>query len=315
MVSQRAGPVPRQHGNAGARLIPPQTAKALESNAAISDTDWRQALNPPIYLVSILPGLGVPLLARFPVENAGGLLLATIAVVLLQHAINLFNDAADWRLGADVEKHDSWVRVHGERPRTAMLHGVVSLLAGGFLGLGLLWHQDQLWIMLIALPMVGLGYLYNAGSKPLSYTHLGEWVTGICYGPGVFGCLWLVAGLEPDVPMLAGMVAFGALAVALLLSHQPPQIETDRHAGKLSFAVRFGTTRTLFAARILFAVFVFSIGAAVAMAASIGVTFALAVLALVLLFSLSVSSVNPKRILIAASVFLAAGLSMVRFAG
>jgi 1,4-dihydroxy-2-naphthoate octaprenyltransferase len=101
----------------------------LESEAATSDTDWRQALNPPIYLVSILPGLGVPLLARFPVENAGGLLLATIAVVLLQHAINLFNDAADWRLGADVEKHDSWVRVHGQRPRTLLLHGLLGVLA------------------------------------------------------------------------------------------------------------------------------------------------------------------------------------------
>lgn len=315
MVPQCAGPVPRQHGNAGARLTPAETAKALESEAATSDTDWRQALNPPIYLVSILPGLGVPLLARFPVENAGGLLLATIAVVLLQHAINLFNDAADWRLGADVEKHDSWVRVHGQRPRTAMLHGLLGLLAGGFLGLGLLWHQDQLWILLIALPMVGLGYLYNAGSKPLSYTHLGEWVTGICYGPGVFGCLWLVAGLEPDAPMLAGMVAFAALAVALLLSHQPPQIETDRHAGKLSFAVRFGTARTVFAARILFAVFVLSICVPVAMAASVGVAFVLGVLALVLLFLLSVSSVNPQRILIAASLFLAAGLSMVRLVG
>jgi len=236
-------------------------------------------------------------------------------VVLLQHAINLFNDAADWRLGADVEKYDSWVRVHGERPRTAMLHGGLSLLVGGFLGLGLLWYQGQLWILLIALPMVGLGYLYNAGSKPLSYTHLGEWVTGICYGPGVFGCLWLVAGLEPDASMLAGMLAFGALAVALLLSHQPPQIETDRLAGKLSFAVRFGATRTVLAARVLFAVFVFSIVAAVAMAASVGVTFAVGILAVVLLFSLSVSSVNPKRVLIAASLILAAGLSAARIAG
>jgi uncharacterized membrane protein YfbV (UPF0208 family) len=79
--------------------------------------------------------------------------------------------------------------------------------------------------------------------------------------------------------------------------------------------VRFGTAQTVFAARILFGVFVFSICAAVAMAASVGVTFVLCVLALVLLFSLSVSWVNPKRILTAASVFLAAGLSMVRFAG
>ena len=51
------------------------------------------------------------------------------------------------------------------------------------------------------------------------------------------------------------MIAFAALAVALLLSHQPPQIETDRRAGKLSFAVRFGVCTDRFTARLLFAVF------------------------------------------------------------
>lgn len=283
----------------------------MDSEAARPGTDWRQALNPPIYLVSILPGLGVPLLAQAPVVYAGGLLLATIAVVLLQHAINLFNDAADWRLGADVEKHDSWVRVHGERPHSAMLHGGLSLLAGGALGLGVLWQQGQLWLLLIALPMVALGYSYNAGSKPLSYTHLGEWVTGICYGPGVFGCLWLVAGLEADTVMIAGMLAFGALAVSLLLSHQPPQIETDRRAGKLSFAVRFGAVRTIAVARLLFAVFLSAVSGVILTTVPGGHSLVLGILALGLLFSLKASSVSPKRILIAASLFLAAGLVSV----
>ena len=278
-----------------------------------SAPDWHQALNPPIYLVSILPGLGIPLLAQAPVENTGGLFLATFAVVLLQHAINLFNDAADWRLGADVEKYDSWVRVHGERPRNAVLHGALSLLAGGVLGLGLLWQQGQFWILLIALPMVGLGYLYNAGSKPLSYTHLGEWVTGICYGPGVFGCLWLVAGFEAGAAMVAGMIAFGALAVALLLSHQPPQIATDRRAGKLSFAVRFGAARTVFTARLLFAVFLAAVCGAIFMTASPVLAFVLGPLAVILLALVARGTVNPKRILLAATAFVTVGILISGF--
>ena len=274
---------------------------------------WHRALNPPIYLVSILPGLGVPLLAQAPVENTGGLFLATFAVVLLQHAINLFNDAADWRLGADVEKYDSWVRVHGERPKSAVLHGALSLLLGGLLGLALLWEQDQVWILLIALPMVGLGYLYNAGTKPLSYTYLGEWVTGICYGPGVFGCLWLVAGFEAGGAMVAGMVAFGALAVALLLSHQPPQIATDRRAGKQSFAVRFGAARTVFTARLLFAVFVGPVCAIIFTTALPVVAYVSGLLALVLLTSVARSTVNPKQILLAATAFVTVGILITGF--
>ena len=277
-----------------------------------SGGDWREALNPPIYLISVLPGLGVPLLAQMPVANVGGLSLATLAVVFLQHAINLFNDAADWRLGADVEKVDSWVRVHGGRPQTAALHGALSLLAGGLLGLGVLWYQDQLWMTAIALPMVALGYLYNAGSRPLSYTHLGEWVTGICYGPGVFGCLWLVAGLQADTGMLAGSIAFAALAVALLLSHQPPQIETDRRAGKLSFAVRYGARRTQLVARLLFAVFLLAIGAAALSIANPGPALLIGMLAAVFVGWLTRVAVNPKHILLSASLFLVLCLPVLR---
>lgn len=280
----------------------------MDSAAAQPDTVWSQALNPPIYLVSVLPGLGVPLLAQSYPRQGLGLLLATLAVVLLQHAINLFNDAADWRLGADVEKFDSWVRVHAGQPQKAIVHGGLSLLAGGVLGLAVLWHQGQLWLLLVALPMVGLGYLYNAGARPLSYTRLGEWVTGICYGPGVFGCLWLVAGFEADVAMANGMIAFGALAVALLLSHQPPQIETDRNAGKQSFAVRFGAARTVFTARLLFAVFMLAALAEIIKQAPSGLALLLGGLALGLLFFVYARAVNPKRILVAASVFVSAGL-------
>jgi 1,4-dihydroxy-2-naphthoate octaprenyltransferase len=269
---------------------------------------WQQALNPPVYLVSVLPGLGVPLLAQAGVANGTGLALATLAVVLLQHAINLFNDAADWRLGADVEKLDSWVRVHGESPRIAVWHGAASLLLGGLIGLGVLWHQSQSWILWFALPLVGLGYLYNAGSRPLSYTHLGEWVTGICYGPGVFGGLWLVAGLAPDARMLAGMLAFAALAVALLLSHQPPQVATDREAGKLSFAVRFGVHRTRQVARALFGIFLLAVGVALLPALAGPLPWLIGALGALLALWLFRGGINPKRLLLAASAFVVVGL-------
>jgi 1,4-dihydroxy-2-naphthoate octaprenyltransferase len=186
-------------------------------------------------------------------------------------------------------------------------HGLLSLLAGGLVGLAVLWQQQQWWILLIAVPMVGLGYLYNAGERPLSYTHLGEWVTGICYGPGVFGCLWLVGGLAPGVAMLAGMIAFAALAVALLLSHQPPQIETDRRAGKRSFAVRFGERRTLFVARLLFVVFLVSLTIAMP-GSALPSKVAIAACAAGLGIWMARGRLNPKRILLGASAFILLGL-------
>ncbi len=287
----------------------------MNTASQLARPDWRAALNPPIYLVSVLPGLGVPLLGIGETAPWQPLLLATVAVVLLQHAINLFNDAADWRLGADVEKHDSWVRVHGGRPEAAVAHGALSLLAGGVLGLLVLWANAQWWLLLIAAPLLLLGYLYNAGPRPLSYTHLGEWVTGVCYGPGVFGCLWLVAGGPADARWLAGSLAFAALAVALLLSHQPPQVDTDRAAGKLSFAVRYGVDRTRRVALWLFALFVAAstLGVGIGVGAAPGV--GLLLIGAVVVYRLRGRAPNPKRILLAASAFVGAGLVVVALAG
>ena len=270
--------------------------------------DWRVALNPPIYLVSLLPGLGVPMMAGGDSLHWGALVLATIAVVLLQHAVNLFNDAADWRLGADVEKYDSWVRVHHQRSGLAVAHGAASLLAGGLLGLSVLWQQQQWSLLLIAAPLLLLGYLYNAGPRPLSYTHLGEWVTGICYGPGVFGCLWLVAGGAVDLRLLAGSIAFAALAMGLLLSHQPPQIETDRRAGKRSFAVRYGTDRTHRVAAGLFLLFMVTLALGLLAGGRELHALLLVVLAAVFAVRQRRYAPNPKRILLPASLYVLIGL-------
>lgn len=224
---------------------------------------WRRALNPAIYLISVLPGVAVWQLAG-PTLGAGyGVLAATLAVVCLQHSINVLNDVSDWRLGADAEKWDSWVRAHRENLTAASLHGWLSFLAGGLLGLIVLYLSARLWILAIALPMVGLGYLYNSGKKPLSYTRMGEWVTGLCYGPGVVGCLWLLSGAPINGPSLLAMIAFACLAVALLFSHQPPQIESDRQAGKHSFAVRFGARHTYRASRLLLIIFLVTYGLSV----------------------------------------------------
>lgn len=229
---------------------------------AVAKTGIGVALNPAIYLVSLLPALGVILLARQEIWWAG-LVCATTAVVLLQHAINVFNDVSDWRLGADTEKFDSWIRAHGGDTRVALVHGAISSVLGATLGVATLVWGDKLWILWIAAPMVLLGYLYNAGKRPLSYTVLGEWVTGLCYGPGVFGCLYLLAFERLDGPALIGMLTFASLAVSLLLSHQPPQIETDRAAGKHTFAVRYGPALTVRTSRLLFLLALLSFAGAI----------------------------------------------------
>jgi len=272
----------------------------------------RLALNPAIYLISILPAAGVVLLAQQEIWWAG-LASATIAVVLLQHAINLFNDVSDWRLGADTHKHDSWVRAHRGNTRIVTLHGIASAVLGIAIGVATLLLADKLWILLIALPMAILGYLYNAGERPLSYTVLGEWVTGLCYGPGVFGCLYLLAHNGIDAAALPGMITFAALAMALLLSHQPPQIETDRAAGKHSFAVRYGAEKTRLTARLLFVFGLSSFALAAWLAGQLPQLLAFLLLGGIAVLLTCRRTPNPKLLLLSASsvFFLALGVPLL----
>ena len=266
---------------------------------------WWQIFNPAIYLISILPAIAVIILAGESPVWKQGLLFSTLAVVLLQHAINLFNDISDWNLGADTEKMDSWVRLHNGDTRPVSIHALISFFGGGIIGLSVLVTGDKLWIVIIALPLIALGYLYNAGKHPLSYTWMGEWVTGLCYGPGVFGCLWLVSGQAFNLTAVMGMLAFAALAVSLLLSHQPPQLETDRQAGKRSFCVRYGKQKTCQASVWLFTIALLLIGAGLSI--SHGAPYLqYGHFLLILIFSIYLSRVgpNPKRVLLLSTTLL-----------
>tara|TARA_R110001592_G_scaffold93168_1_gene270743 strand:- start:2022 stop:2876 length:855 start_codon:yes stop_codon:yes gene_type:complete len=265
---------------------------------------WWQVFNPAIYLISILPAIAVILLAGQISLWMQGLIISTLAVILLQHAINLFNDVSDWDLGADTEKMDSWVRLFDGKTRPVRIQALVSAVAGGIIGLSVLYVGDKLWIVFIALPLITLGYLYNAGKSPLSYTWMGEWVTGICYG-GVFGCLWLVAGLALNFSAVMGMMAIAALAMSLLLSHQPPQFETDRAVGKKSFCVRYGKKKTKQVSVYLFIFSLLFIGLGMSFNQVIP-NFQYVLFLLILAFSAYLSKVgpNPKRVLILSSALL-----------
>jgi len=273
---------------------------------------WWQVFNPAIYLISVLPAVAVIVLSGENPVWIQGLIFSTLAVVLLQHAINLFNDVSDWNLGADTEKMDSWVRLHHGNTRPVTVHALLSFLAGGILGLSVLITGDKLWILLIALPLIALGYLYNAGKSPLSYSWMGEWVTGLCYGPGVFGCLWFVAGLDFDLSALLGMLAFAALAVSLLLSHQPPQAETDRQVGKKSFCVRYGKQKTCQTSVWLFSIALLLLGTGFSMNLHVPYLQTGAFL-LTIIFSLYLAKVgpNPKRVLLLSSTILLLSVIML----
>lgn len=215
----------------------------------LSSKRW-EVLQPPIYLISILPGLVWSILLPESVSRLW-LTLTTVAVVLIQHGVNVLNDAIDWKKGADSQKVLSWVHFHQLNLSVVRIHGLISFFLGVAVGISIVFQFQMYSVLLVALPLVLLGYGYNASQWTLSYTSLGEWVTGLCYGPGVFGCMGYLFLGKLSLSAVLGSMAFGFLAVAVLFSHQPPQVLNDFLAGKSSFAVRHGAEKTFGVARLL----------------------------------------------------------------
>lgn len=220
-----------------------------QSLIQLSHSRWR-VLQPAIYLVSILPTLicGFLFETTLPLSQLMGM---GLAVVLIQHAINVFNDETDWKKGADAEKKESWHHFHRGNDLELRTHAWTSLVLGTGLGMWVVFQANRIEVLWTALPLVALGFFYNHSRWALSYTHWGEWVTGICYGPGVFGCMAYVLTGQISGELILGSLACSSLAVSVLLSHQPPQVLTDFAAGKSSFAVRHGAEKTYRAAKLL----------------------------------------------------------------
>ncbi len=211
---------------------------------SFSQLRWWQALNPAIYLISFLPLFSFLRFFSPADEIIIPLVFCDIGVIFLQHGINVLNDLTDWKRGADLEKYDSWVVYHKGQLEKVKVHGIMSLAVGTMIGLFVLWEIQKLELLLFALPLVLLGVLYNHEKNPLSYTRHSEWVTGLCYGPGVCGSLWYVSGVPFSPSIMIFLIAFTSLSVCVLLAHQPPQVLTDTLVGKRSYAVRNGVAKT-----------------------------------------------------------------------
>ncbi len=199
-------------------------------------------LNPGIYLISVLPAVAI--FSAINVLFADRLFLSMLLLVFLQHGVNLLNDYEDDRRGADINKHDSWIHYY-QSPYKLKLVGMSYFVGSCIFGSILLVYWG-LWPVLIwSLPFVLLAYAYNKSKNPVSYSVYAEWVTACCYGPGVVFAMSYIANPHFNETTIFLSFGFAALAAAVLISHQIPQISDDFRVNKKTFALRYGSVFSL----------------------------------------------------------------------
>lgn len=169
------------------------------------------------------------------------LILLAIAMILIQSATNMINDYFDYKRGADINKSgDEKALVSGEiTPKQVLFiifsYQVIALIIGIFLA-----SQTSYYILIVAIIGGLISILYAFGPLPISYTPLGEIVSGVTMGIGITSTV---------IYIQSGMINLNAILVAvptalfigtILLTNNLSDIEEDREAGRKTLPIIIG---------------------------------------------------------------------------
>lgn len=182
-------------------------------------------------------------------------LTALFVALCLQVGVNFANDYSDGVRGTDRDRVGP--------PRLTAL-GVVSAqqvlrVALGCLGLAaiagffLVAWSGTWWFLLVGLAAIVAAWFYTGGKHPYGYAGVGlsEILVFVFFGlVATIGTAWVQAYSAPLWLWVAAS-GIGLASVSLLFVNNIRDIPTDRHAGKITLAVRLGDRHSRLAAVLL----------------------------------------------------------------
>lgn len=230
---------------------------------------WQLAA-PHTWPAAILPVLVAAAAAAVTSFSISATMVCVLLVicVLMQSAVNTFNDYYDYVKGADsaddnVDPTDAVLVYNNVNPRAALALAVGFLAAAFLVGAYVIWIAG--WIPL-AIGAVGavVVVLYSASRTPLSYLPVGELVSGFVMGGLIpLACYQALTGTF-DLRALLWAVPT-VLGVGLIMfTNNTCDVEKDVEAGRRTLSVLLGRER---ARRLYHAVLLAWIAAIVALVA------------------------------------------------
>jgi len=204
---------------------------------------WIQAARPKTLVAAIVPVMvGAAYAKQAALEHWPLVICAALSALCIQIGTNLANDYADFSRGADSSSRIGPVRVTQAgliAPKRVRNGAVLAFALAAVFGIPLIVRGG--WpILAIGLLSILCGWLYTAGPFPLGYNGLGELFVLLFFGLAAVAGTHYVLMLEWNPLVLLIALAPGLHASALLAVNNLRDLETDRAAGKLTLAARFG---------------------------------------------------------------------------
>lgn len=208
-----------------------------------------QIAAPHTWPAAILPAL----IAMACAAANGHAVSAVMALVLLaicilmQAAVNTFNDYYDYVKGSDsaednVDPTDAVLVYNNVNPRSALMLAVGFLVVAFALGAYVIWQAG--WIPL-AIGIVGaiVVVLYSAGKTPISYLPIGELMSGFVMG-GLIPLACYQAITKCFDPLMLVWALPTIIGVGLImLTNNTCDVEKDIESGRKTLPVLLGRSR------------------------------------------------------------------------
>lgn len=201
---------------------------------------WPAAILPVLIAMSCAAANG------YTVSAVMALVLLAICI-LMQAAVNTFNDYYDYVKGSDsaednVDPTDAVLVYNNVNPRSALMLAVGFLVVAFALGAYVIWQAG--WIPL-AIGIVGaiVVVLYSAGKTPISYLPIGELMSGFVMG-GLIPLACYQALTKCFDPLMLVWALPTIIGVGLImLTNNTCDVEKDIESGRKTLPVLLGRSR------------------------------------------------------------------------
>ena len=207
---------------------------------------WFEGARPrtlPAAFAPVLVGTGAA--AHAAAFRPGRALLALVVALALQVGVNYANDYSDGIRGTDDDRVGPLRLVGSGTAGAAAVKAAAStcFAVAGVAGL-VLAALTTWWVLLVGAVAIAAAWGYTGGARPYGYRGLGEVSVFVFFGlVAVLGTAYVQAE-RLTWPALAGGIACGALACAILVTNNLRDIPTDTASGKRTLAVVLGDRRS-----------------------------------------------------------------------
>ena len=206
---------------------------------------WFNAARPrtlPAAVAPVLVGTSVAWEQAGQLPRLGGFIAAMVASILIQIGTNLANDYSDARRGTDSTDRLGPVRITAAglaTPSRVLWAAWIAFGLSIIAGLYLVWLAGPV-ILVIGVLSITAGTLYTGGPKPYGYSGLGEVFVFLFFGLVAVNGSYFVQTETLDWGAFGLSITVGLLATAILVVNNIRDIDSDRRAGKMTLAARFG---------------------------------------------------------------------------